>query len=72
MFDSERCRCTAAEYLKAANEARQPYHRRLYLLMAQTWLSLAKQDDLLASWGVAEFRSYENGTDSIANDCIDG
>jgi hypothetical protein len=56
--DSQRYRYNAAECLRAAHAARQPHYRRLYLLMASTWLSMARLDsrtfDLLASWGMAE------------------
>jgi len=58
MQDSQRYRYNAAECLKAAHETHQPHYRRLYLLMASSWLSLAHQDDamddLLASRGIAE------------------
>jgi hypothetical protein len=57
MHDSERHRRNAADCLKAARKAREPHYRRLYLLMTQSWLSLARQDDatndLLASWNAA-------------------
>jgi hypothetical protein len=58
MHDSQRYRYNAADCLKAAHEAHRSHYRRLYLLMAQSWLSLAHQDDatddLLATWGMAE------------------
>ena len=52
---ASRCyRDSAAECLLAAQEACQPYHRKLHLSMAASWLSLAQQDEaidnLLASW----------------------
>ena len=54
MHDSQRCRDSAAECLLAAEEACQPYYRKLHLSMAASWLSLARQgeaiDNLLASW----------------------
>jgi len=54
MHDSQRYRDSAAECLLAAEEACQPYYRRLHLSMAASWLSLARQDeaidDLFASW----------------------
>lgn len=57
MNDSQSYRYNAAECLRAAHAARQPHYRRLYLLMASTWLSIARADsttfDLLASWGMA-------------------
>jgi len=53
MHDSQRYRDRAAECLLAAQEACQPYYRKLRLSMAVSWLSLARQDeamdDLLAS-----------------------
>jgi hypothetical protein len=50
-----RCyRDSAAECLLAAQEACQPYYRKLRLSMAVSWLSLARQDEaidnLLANW----------------------
>jgi hypothetical protein len=57
MHDSRRYRDSAAECLLAAQEACQPYYRKLLLSMAGSWLSLAQQDEaidsLLASWGLA-------------------
>jgi hypothetical protein len=57
MRDSERYRRNAADCLDAAHKAHQPHYKRLYLLIAQSWLTLADQDDrtdeLLASWNVA-------------------
>ena len=54
MHDSQRYRDSAAERLLAAEEACQPYYRRLHLSMAASWLSLARQDEaidnLFASW----------------------
>jgi hypothetical protein len=54
MHDSQRYRDSAAECLLAAEEACQPYYRRLHLSMAASWLSLARQDEaidnLFASW----------------------
>ena len=58
MHDSERYRRNAADCLNAARNAREPYYRRLYFLMARSWLSLADQDrttdELLASWAMVE------------------
>jgi hypothetical protein len=58
MDDSRRYRDSAAECLLAAQEACQPYCRKLRLSMATSWLSLARQDEatdnLLASWDTAE------------------
>jgi hypothetical protein len=63
MHDSQRCRHNAAECLKAAHKARQPHYRRLYLSMASTWLSIARQEDamfdLLACWGLTELIKSE-------------
>jgi hypothetical protein len=57
MHDSQRYRDRAAECLLAAQEACQPYYRKLHLSMAASWLSLARQgeaiDNLLAtSWNL--------------------
>jgi hypothetical protein len=58
MHDSRRYRDSAAECLLAAQEACQPYYRKLQLSMAASWLSLARQDEaidnLLASWDTAK------------------
>jgi hypothetical protein len=58
MHDSRRYRDNAAECLLAAQEACQPYYRKLRLSMAVSWLSLARQDeamdDLLASRDMSE------------------
>jgi hypothetical protein len=57
MHDSRRYRDSAAECLLAAQEACQPYYRKLHLSMAASWLSLARQDEaidnLVASWDMA-------------------
>jgi hypothetical protein len=54
MHDSQRYRHNAAQCLLAAQETCQPYYRKLRLSMAESWLSLARQDEamhnLLASW----------------------
>jgi hypothetical protein len=54
MHASRRYRDNAAECLLAAQEACQPYYRKLHLSMATSWLSLARHDEaidnLLASW----------------------
>jgi hypothetical protein len=54
MQNSGRCRSNAAECLLAAQEAYQPYYRKLHLSMAVSWLSLARQYEArgnpLASW----------------------
>jgi hypothetical protein len=58
MHDSRRYRYNVAECLLAAQEACQPSYRKLRLSMADSWLSLARQDEamdnLLASWDTAE------------------
>ena len=58
MHDAERYRCNAAECLLAAQEEGRFCYRKLRLLMAASWLSLARQDEamdnLLASWATAE------------------
>jgi hypothetical protein len=41
MHNSKRCRNNAADCLLAAQEACQPYYRKLHLSMAVSWLSLA-------------------------------
>jgi hypothetical protein len=57
MHDSRRYRDSAAKCLWAAQEACQPYYRKLHLSMAASWLSLARQDEaidnLLASRDMA-------------------
>jgi hypothetical protein len=54
MQNSGCCRSNAAECLLAAQEASQPYYRKLRLSMAVSWLSLARQYEArvnpLASW----------------------
>jgi hypothetical protein len=58
MHDSRRYRCNVGDCLLAARKSPEPHYQKLYLLMAQSWLSLAHQDDavdeLLASCGIAE------------------
>ena len=58
MHDSERYRRNAADCLLAAQNAREPHYRRLYLSMAQSWLSLAyhgdAMHDLMSSWATTE------------------
>ena len=60
MHDSRSYRDNAAQCLLAAQEACQPYYRKLRLSMASSWLSLACQDEamdnLLASLDTAEDR----------------
>ena len=57
MHDSQRYRYNAAQCLLAAQETCQPYYRKLRLSMADSWLSLARQDkamdNLLASQDMA-------------------
>jgi hypothetical protein len=61
MHSSQRYRYNAKECLLAAKEASQPYHRKLRLSMASSWLSLACQDEAmdnpLASLDTAEDRA---------------
>jgi hypothetical protein len=47
MHDSRRYRDSAVECLLAAQEACQPYYRKLRLSMAISWLSLARQDEAI-------------------------
>ena len=47
MHGSQRYRYNAKECLLAAKEASQPYHRKLRLSMASSWLSLACQDEAM-------------------------
>jgi hypothetical protein len=60
MHDSRRYRYKTAECLLAAQEACQPYYRKLRLSMAASWLSLAQQDEamdiMLTRWDTAERR----------------
>jgi hypothetical protein len=46
MHDSRRYRDSVAECLLAAQEASQPYYRKLFTSMAASWLSLAQQDEV--------------------------
>ena len=54
MHDSRRYRDRATECLLAAQEAGEPYYRKLELSIAVSWLALARQDaamdKLLAGW----------------------
>jgi hypothetical protein len=59
MHDFERYQDNAAGCLLASRNAHQPHCKRLNLLMAQAWLSLATEDtgatdDLLAKWEADE------------------
>jgi len=47
MRDSRRYRDSAAECLLNAQEAYQPYYRKLKLSIAAPWLSLARQDEAI-------------------------
>ena len=47
MRDSRWYRDSAAECLLNAQEAYQPYYRKLKLSMAASWLSLARQDEAI-------------------------
>jgi hypothetical protein len=58
MHDSQRYRDSAVKCLLAAQEACQPYYRKLHLSMADSWLSLARRDEamdnLLGNWDTAK------------------
>ena len=45
MYGSKRYRYNAAEYLRAAQVARDQFHRKVHLSMALSWLSLAREDE---------------------------
>ena len=45
MYGSQRYRYNAAESLRAAQEARDHFHRKVHLSMALSWLSLAREDE---------------------------
>ena len=47
MRDSRCYRDSAAEFLLNAQEAYQPYYRKLKLSIAAPWLSLARQDEAI-------------------------
>ena len=47
MRDSRCYRDSAAEFLLNAQEAYQPYYRKLKLCIAAPWLSLARQDEAI-------------------------
>ena len=47
MHDARRYRDNAAGCLLAAQQARQPYCRKLRLSMAASWLSLAHRDEAI-------------------------
>jgi hypothetical protein len=65
MQDSRRFRENADNGLLAARATCEPRFRSLNLLMAQVWLSLAKQDDamdgLLAIWEAEDKRHTAQG-----------
>ena len=56
MLDSERYHRHAAECLIAAKETADPCIRQIHLTLAASWLTLARDDDvvgkLLAGWGI--------------------
>ena len=58
MHDFQRYRDNAADCLLAARTAHEPQYKRLNLLMAQAWLSLATEDaamdDLLGRSGTED------------------
>jgi hypothetical protein len=45
MHEAQRYRYKAAECLRAAQQARDLFHRAAHLSMALSWLSLARQDE---------------------------
>jgi hypothetical protein len=47
MHDSERYRRNAADCLRAAGNASDLYYKRFNLLIAQAWLGLAIEDDVV-------------------------
>ena len=47
MRDSRRYRDSGAECLLNAQEAYQPYYRKLKLSISAPWLSLARQDEAI-------------------------
>ena len=49
MHDSQHYRCAAADCLIAAQDAQRPRDRKLRLSMANSWLSLARQDEAMAT-----------------------
>jgi hypothetical protein len=63
MHDSESYRRNAEDCLQAAHKARESHYRKLYLLMAQSWLSLADQDD--ATDNIRTLRSSLTPTDQV-------
>ena len=67
MHDSKRYRSNAADCLMAAQDACRLGNRGIYLSMAASWLSLARQheamDHLLASW---EGPRFDPGSSSSA------
>jgi hypothetical protein len=56
MFDSERYRDHAADCLKSAAEASDPYYRRIQVDLAASWITLAIEDEtinaMIASWAI--------------------
>ena len=58
MHDYQRDRCNVSDCLLAARKSPEPHHQKPWLLMVQSWISLAPKDDatgkLLPSWGIAE------------------
>ena len=58
MHDARRYRSNAVDCLLAAQVAQRQSDRKLYLSLATSWLSLARQDEeidnLLSSWKTAE------------------
>jgi hypothetical protein len=64
MHDSERYRRNAGDCLNAAHKSSEPRYQRLHRLMAQSWLTLARQDEatdeLLASWAIESIQADGN------------
>jgi hypothetical protein len=57
MRDSRCYRDSAAEFLLNAQEAYQPYYRKLKLSIAAPWLSLARQDEAIADLDMAPIKT---------------
>jgi hypothetical protein len=45
MHEAQRYRYNAAECLRASQQARDDFHRKVRLSMAVSWLSLAREDE---------------------------
>jgi hypothetical protein len=51
MHESQRYRYNAAECLRAAQQARDDFHRKVHLSMALSWPSLAREDEAASPSG---------------------